>query len=305
MMKFHSNGKFLITGEYMVLYGARALAIPLRSGQSMLIEESEQKNLIEWTVSDIRGKWFQASLSLPDFNILETTDHSKGLFLQKVLLAARELNPHFLSSDQGYWVDNLIEFERNWGMGSSSSFIANLSQWARVDPLDIHKRISSGSGYDIACALSEKPIIFHKTFEGHTIDKINWVPTYRKHMAFIYLGKKQDTNDSLEEFKHLDFKDQDLKRISGITDEFWLVNNEIDSISRIWEHEEIMARILKQSPIQDKLFRDFNGAVKSLGAWGGDFVLAVGKQKFKKIRKYFQSKGFNTILSWDDLIIEN
>ena len=124
-------------------------------------------------------------------------------------------------------------------------------------------------------------------------------------MAFIYLGKKQNTSDSLMNYHNLDFKDQELTRISGITDEFWLVNDEIDLISRIWEHEEIMARILKQIAIQDKLFRDFNGAVKSLDTWNSGFVMAVGKQKFKKIKKYFQSKGFHTVFSWDDLIIEN
>ena len=301
-MKFRSNGKFLITGEYLVLSGARALAIPLKSGQSMLVEESGNNNLLEWTVSDIRGKWFQVNLSLPHLEILDSTDIEKGQFLQKALMAARELNADFLASDQGYWVDNQLEFERNWGMGSRASFVANLSQWARMDPFDIHRRISIESGFDIACSLSEKPIIFHRSFEGQSIDKINWVPPCGKHIAFIYLGKKQNSGGSQMNYHNLDFKDKELTRISGITDEFWLVSNEIDLISRIWEHEEIMARILQQTPIQDQLFRDFNGAIKSLETWDGGFIMAVGQEKFKNIKEYFQTKGYQTIFSWDDLI---
>lgn len=304
-MKFRSNGKFLITGEYLVLSGARALAIPLRAGQTMTIEELAPTGTLEWTVSDIRGKWFDALLSLPQLEILKTSDPEKAGFLQKALKTAREMNPDFLSNCQGIWADNQLEFERDWGMGSSSTFIANLSQWARVDPFELHHRLANGSGYDIACALSDKPILFNKSFEGRTLDKINWNPSYRKHLAFVYLGKKENSSKSIEQFKQLDYKDSDLKKISAISEEIWLLSKEVDLMSRFWEHEEIMSRILRKTPVQDRLFRDFNGAVKSLGAWGGDFVLAVGQKKFKKIREYFISKGFQTIFSWDDLIIEN
>lgn len=305
MMQFRSNGKFLITGEYLILTGAKGLAIPLKAGQRMLIEEAGNEKTLEWTVSDIKGKWFQVVLTVPDLTIIKTSDNEKGEFLRKALMATRELNPEFLSSDQGYWVDNRLEFERNWGMGSSSSFIANLAQWARVDPFEINKKISNGSGYDIACAISDKPILFQKSFNERIIDRINWVPRYRNHFAFVFLGNKQDTQKSLIKYKNLDFKDKQLNRISGLTDEFWLVNNEIDLISRIWEHEEILASILKRTPVQDSKFRDFNGAVKSLGAWGGNFILAVGKDKFTKIRNYFQEKGYNTVFSWDDLVIDH
>ena len=305
MIKFRSNGKFLITGEYLVRSGARALAIPLKTGQSLQIEETERNNILDWTASDLRGKWFLASLSLPDLEILETSDEEKGKFLQKTLLVAQRLNPAFLSSNQGYWVDSFLEADRDWGMGSSSTFIVNLSQWACVDPYHMHHKISTGSGYDIACAQAEKPLIYQKNFEGRSIEKVNWIPRCRKHLAFVYLGKKQNTEESLKKYRNLDFTDRELKRISGITDEFWLVNNEIDLMSLVWEHEEIMSKILKKNPIQDKLFRDFNGAIKSLGAWGGDFILAVGRDKIKKIRPYFHAKGYQTVFSWDEVIIDN
>ena len=38
MSRFYSHGKFLLTGEYLVLKGALALALPLKLGQSMTVE---------------------------------------------------------------------------------------------------------------------------------------------------------------------------------------------------------------------------------------------------------------------------
>jgi len=39
------------------------------------------------------------------------------------------------------------------GLGSSSTLIVNISKWANVDPFQVHKLISKGSGYDIAASL--------------------------------------------------------------------------------------------------------------------------------------------------------
>ena len=41
----------------------------------------------------------------------------------------------------------------------------------------------------------------------------------------------------------------------------------------------------------DELFSDFNGSIKSLGAWGGDFILATGNQKplMKNIRSFLMN----------------
>ena len=38
---FYSNGKLLITGEYLVLDGAKAFALPTKFGQKLTIEETE------------------------------------------------------------------------------------------------------------------------------------------------------------------------------------------------------------------------------------------------------------------------
>ena len=53
--KFYSNGKLLLTGEYMVLDGAIALAIPTKFGQSLTVEKLEEPK-INWKSIDKNGK---------------------------------------------------------------------------------------------------------------------------------------------------------------------------------------------------------------------------------------------------------
>ena len=45
-------------------------------------------------------------------------------------------------------------------------------------------------------------------------------------------------------------------------------------------------------------FKDFKGEIKSLGAWGGDFILASGDDS----PSYFKSKGYKTIIKFDDMV---
>ena len=39
----------------------------------------------------------------------------------------------------------------------------------------------------------------------------------------------------------------------------------------IEKHEFLIGELINKKPIKSSLFSDFNGGVKSLGAWGGDF----------------------------------
>jgi hypothetical protein len=50
--------------------------------------------------------------------------------------------------------------------------------------------------------------------------------------------------------------------------------------------------------VQQRLFADYPGVVKSLGAWGGDFVLAT---QLDHAKVYFPQAGYATVLGWDDL----
>ena len=66
-------------------------------------------------------------------------------------------------------------------------------------------------------------------------------------------------------------------------------------------HERIIARCIGQEPVQ-KRFPDFEGVLKSLGAWGGDFILAVTEWSEKQVKEYFQKKGLEVIFKYNDLV---
>jgi hypothetical protein len=52
--------------------------------------------------------------------------------------------------------------------------------------------------------------------------------------------------------------------------------------------------------VKEALFPDFKGVLKSLGAWGGDFILAISKENPKD---YFASKGYETIIPYSEMIL--
>ena len=49
----------------------------------------------------------------------------------------------------------------------------------------------------------------------------------------------------------------------------------------------------------EKQFPDFQGAIKSLGAWGGDFIMATGNEQTPY---YFKNKGFDVVLNYEEII---
>ena len=80
-----------------------------------------------------------------------------------------------------------------------------------------------------------------------------------------------------------------------------MCKDQLEFNSLIKEHENIVSKLISKEKIKDKLFDDFNGEIKSLGAWGGDFILASAIDKNPK--DYFRSKGFSTILNYNELAL--
>jgi hypothetical protein len=67
----------------------------------------------------------------------------------------------------------------------------------------------------------------------------------------------------------------------------------------IFEHEKVLSIQLKKKMVKEIFFDDYEGEIKSLGAWGGDFIMAAGP---KNSKKYFNEKGFKTVFSFNDML---
>ena len=295
-----SYGKVLLTSEYFVLKGSLALAIPTKYSQSLKFKSMHSNNLI-WNAYDEKKEiWFNTEFELPSLNIVKN-ENEKSRVLQSILLSAQKLNSEFLNHSQGGKVETKLDFPTNWGLGSSSTLINNISNWANINPYELLWLNFKGSGYDIACAKTKSSILYQLKNNKPVVKEVDLKPVFFENLFFIYLNKKQNSNKQIEFFNKK--KSENLKlvdRFSDLTIEFFECKKLIDFQNCIKKHESLLSKHLNIKPIKENLFKDYNGEIKSLGAWGGDFVLAAGPPNTPD---YFNKKGFNTVISYNKMFI--
>jgi mevalonate kinase len=308
---FYGHGKFLLTGEYLVLDGARALALPTKMGQSLIVKNRKSFSpKLKWISLDSNGhRWFEADFEFWHFNIVSDNQNEKeAIFLQKILREARKINPHFMREAQDVIVETRLEFPLSWGLGSSSTLIYNIAQLAYVGPFLLAKQCTNGSGYDIACAQALGPIVYFLEKQSANWTHVNFNPFFKELMYFVYLGKKEDTESSVEYYKNLKIdpveKNKIILEIDQITSDI-LDCKELQKFNELLSaHEQVMGSLLNLTPVKEKLFSDFWGGMKSLGAWGGDFILVTSDRTFAETEKYFKEKGCDIILPYQDVICD-
>ena len=301
MQSFYSRGKLLLTGEYVVLDGALALAIPSKLGQYLTVQPIIGSKLI-WNSINKDGKiWFEDSFSLNKGKIKGDKKNEISKRLAIILSAAKNLNEGFLKSNIGFKVTTKLEFSRSWGLGTSSTLINNIALWANFDAYKLLEMTFGGSGYDIACAQNNSALTYQLKGDDKQINLVNFNPEFKRQLFFIHLNKKQDSRKGISTY-NLQKKEitNSISEISKITSKVLTCDNLKDFETLINEHEAIISDIIKIKPVKETLFKDYNGAIKSLGAWGGDFILATGSLEEMK---YFRNKGYKTILSFNDILL--
>ena len=323
MTHYKSNGKFLLTSEYLVLKGALALALPLKLGQSLDVQTLETDNdELFWSASQPDGHWFSATFCKTDFSIHDTDDEVKANKLAEILKAIKSLNHNAFEGNDLHFVTQL-DFNPQWGFGSSSTLVANLAQWAKVNPYELLKLTFGGSGYDIACATAEGPIYYQlSTTESAlrqaqgprvvepvetptpTVEPINFTPPFADHLYFVYQGQKQNSSKEvkafLEKTNPVDLQ-KDIEAVSEISRAVPKCQS-LDEFAMLMQcHERIIARCIGQEPVQ-KRFPGFEGMLKSLGAWGGDFILAATEWTEDQVKDYFKRKGLEVVFGYNDIV---
>lgn len=128
---FTSSGKFLITAEYLILKGAKGLALPLKFGQELTVQENES-GIIEWRSVANDTTWFEATFKSLDFEIVSSNDNGVADTLRNIFAEIRTLNYAFMLHGGNFEI--AADFNLSWGLGSSSTLINNLALYAKVDP---------------------------------------------------------------------------------------------------------------------------------------------------------------------------
>lgn len=303
---FYSNGKLLITGEYLVLNGAKALALPTKFGQTLTVSSLEEKKII-WTSFDAdKSIWFETELTFEDILLQKNfeEEHPIKHTLVEILHQANLQNPSFLTTQTGYKIETELTFPRNWGLGTSSTLINNIAQWLQIDAFELLRKSFGGSGYDIACAQHDTAIMYQlNENEKPVVHVVNFNPTYKNAIYFVYLNKKQNSRHAIQNYMNKQqFLSQKKASISEISNQI-LLSKDFETTKNLIEHHEIiLSDILETQTTKERLFSDFKGTIKSLGAWGGDFVMVLSEEN---PTDYFKSKGYQTILSYQEMIMDH
>jgi len=301
-MKFISNGKLLLSGEYLVLKGAKAFAVPVNFGQSMLVQKENEEGILWESYAD-GYLWFSAWIKTKTFEIIETSDIEVSQRLVKILKAADQLSGGFIGKQNGIKIINHADFNLNWGLGSSSTLISNIAWWANIDPFDLHFAVSGGSGYDIACARSEDPLFYYLDNKNPKTEKVDFNPEFLNNICFVWLGEKRNSADEVSSFGMIKKRlHNEIAEISQLSDNIAYAPTLEDFEYYLKEHELIISTILKKKPVKEKLFHDYFGEIKSLGAWGGDFIMVTTDRPFSNVKGYFGNRGLNTIIPFKDMV---
>lgn len=300
---YYSNGKLLITGEYLVLDGAEALALPTKFGQNLIVENDSDPE-IKWKSFDFDNHiWFEDTITFSEIiNNTGSEIENVKTTLINILHEAYLLNPDFIDSSKGYKVSTQLTFPKNWGLGTSSTLLNNIAQWTKIDAFTLLKNSFGGSGYDIACAQNNTPIMYRLDQNSPVVNDIEFNPEFSENIHFVYLNKKQNSRAAINAYYnnkngHLA---KNIADNNKITEAIVKAKTLKEFASAVEKHEIHLSTILELQTIKEIAFPDFNGVVKSLGAWGGDFVMAISKEN---PRDYFVSRGYETILSYNEMIL--
>ena len=298
-MRFFARGKFLLTAEYAVLGGAHALAVPTRLGQSLSVMPLDQE-IIEWKSIDEQGTvWYKNTFNKHTLSPIQNDKISQRL--QALLNIISTKNPSLWNTSAGFSLETKLDFSRNWGLGSSSTLASLLAQWANLSPYLLQQSIFGGSGYDIACATASGPIRYALSQGKPKVEDVSFAPAFLDQLYFVYLNQKQDSQREVAAFDQTKLTSKVIMEINQLTDAFLHATTMEEFQEVIKTHEHKIGSIIGRQPIGESLFADYTGAIKSLGAWGGDFILACGDNNS---RAYFKLKGYATCLAYKDLIAD-
>ncbi len=302
--KYHSKGKLLLSGEYFVLDGALALAIPCRFGQSMTVETLDETKIICKSWNFQKELWFEAHYNISDFNILYTNNEKVAITFQKMLFYIfnnNKENSLLFNKKNGILIQNHLEFPNEWGLGSSSTLINNLAQWSNTNPYDLLEHTMGGSGYDIACAKANSAIYYQIKNNTPYSEAINFFPDFHESIYFVHLNKKQNSREGIQHYRNTTIQQETIEQISSLSRHMYEAKN-LSTFRQIMDrHESLVATTLNLTKVKELYFKDLDASVKSLGAWGGDFVMIATNMKSEDLQNYLYNNNFKTFFKYKEI----
>jgi mevalonate kinase len=291
-----ANGKILLTSEYFILDGAKGIALPTKLGQTLSVNENKSFQYEAYLNDDTL--WFRYD---PKNN-----ENESILLLNKALdYIVKNNENQDINALKGAFKTRL-EFDKNWGLGSSSTFVALLSDYFNFDAFDLNRYLFKGSGYDIACAFAASPLIYQRDDEVHqSFQEIQFNEKVTNCLYFVYLNKKQNSRNAINYYKSINSisKKELINDLNQITEHLQINSNVSDWIYLLKNHEALISKSLKLDKVSIVLGNKMPFFTKSLGAWGGDFILCISEETEDEVKSKFNQIGYNNIFSYNDFIL--
>ncbi len=299
---YYANGKLLLSGEYFVLQGAKAIALPIRFGQHLTVKNGAPDDKLVWKAWCRDFLWFSCEFDPETLLPLESNDPEKARTLADIFKVIRKMDPHFAPAG-GTTIETRLESDPQWGLGSSSTLIDTLAQWAKIDPYLLNEQIFRGSGFDIACASARSPIFYQR---NRSVTPVNLNFPFRENLYFVYSGRKKNTRNAVREFssEHV-IPEKLIAQMTKLSEQIAACRDQDSFDQLVREHEQLVAGLIGETPVKQVFFSDFAGEIKSLGAWGGDFYMVSTRLSFPDVQDYFRRKGLQVVFRWNELALEN
>lgn len=281
MKSYFSHGKILLAGEYAVMCGVEALAFPVKAGQWQHVWEMQAKGVskLVWQSKDADGTvWFECRIDTDIMHVAETGDQELSDTLLKLLSYIKQQKPS-LFLHKNIRIETECEFNRTYGLGSSSTLVCNLAKWSGVDAFELQEHVFGGSGYDIAVGNLGKPLVYwrEQTFPNWSSWQLPADLTHGWYLAFP--GQKQNSREALKDVKaELEKVNADIALLQQMNACIQAIKNPrsmpmLEAMLEMWQ-ALLSQRLDLPRPYETLGLTPVKGGLcKYLGAWGGDVLL--------------------------------
>lgn len=285
----------MLFGEYLVLRGSKCFAIPLVVGQNLKVNTRLEEGIL-WKSFEGEKCWLEFELS-KELEILSSSDEEKASLVVKLLKIIQKENPNLVLNNLYFEIN--VDFNREFGFGTSSTFISLLSQWSGVNPYLLLENSFGGSGYDIAAATAHQAFVY--SVKEKMIGEVNLPKSITNHILFVFLGEKQVSAKEILAFKDKEVSSSQIDEMNSIIQQA-TTSTHIEEWEKLMvKSENLLSSILKVPTVKDHRFSDYPFEIKSLGAWGGDFVM-VTYRELSAAKNYFLEKGFDVFYAYDEIV---
>lgn len=307
MKSYFSHGKVLLAGEYAVLSGVEALALPVRAGQWQHVWEMPAKGVskLVWQSKDADGSvWFECRVDTDIMHISETNNQASADTLLRLLMHIKDQKAE-LFLHKNIRIETECEFNRSFGLGSSSTLVCNLAKWSGVDAQELQQRVFGGSGYDVAVGNLGRPLVYW--LENNESNWSAWqLPAdFTQNWFLAFPGEKQNSRESLSSVKtQLEKMSSDIALLQQMNACIQAIKTPrslpmLEAMLEMWQ-ALLSQRLDLPRPYETLGVSPVKGGLcKYLGAWGGD-VLLINLTFLQANETAFENM---ELVSWNEFVI--